>query len=57
MGLPRINTIAVYQNGSFYNGHYPSIERMNMIILKVYNENNIFKKGLNVILLGVLLIL
>ena len=51
MGLPRINTIAVYQNGSFYNGHYPSIERMNMIILKVYNENNIFKKGLNVILI------
>jgi len=51
MGLPRVNTIAVYQNGSFFNGHYPSIERMNLIILNVNGNNNIFNNGLNVILI------
>jgi len=51
MGLPRVNTIAVYQNGSFYNGHYSSIERMNLIILKVNGQNDIFERGLNVIVL------
>jgi len=53
IGLERVNTIAVYQNGSFYNDHYPSIEMVNLIILDINGENNIFKNGINVIVLPV----
>ncbi|MBD3227994.1 MAG: hypothetical protein GF329_07375, partial [Candidatus Lokiarchaeota archaeon] len=50
-GLERVNTIAVYQNGSFYDDHYPSIERMNVITLEVTNTGAPFVQGINVILI------
>ncbi|MHA1253076.1 MAG: hypothetical protein ACTSRP_24020, partial [Candidatus Helarchaeota archaeon] len=51
--LTRVNTIAVYSNGSFENGHYPSIERMNLIILDVEGSNEVFDNGINVIMVPV----
>ncbi|MHA1336514.1 MAG: hypothetical protein ACTSPW_12315, partial [Promethearchaeota archaeon] len=50
--VKRVNTIAIYENGSFYNGHYSSIERMNVVMLNVKdNSNSVFDKGINVILI------
>jgi len=51
--LPKVNTIAVYSNGSFNDGHYPSIERMNLIILDVDGSNEVFDSGINVIMVPV----
>lgn len=50
-GLERVNTIAVYQNGSFYDDHYPSIERINVITLDVMDTGALFAQGINVILI------
>ncbi|MHA1338020.1 MAG: hypothetical protein ACTSPW_20155 [Promethearchaeota archaeon] len=50
--VKRVNTIAIYENGSFYNGHYSSIERMNIVMLNVKdNSNKFFDMGINVILI------
>ncbi|NHI92992.1 MAG: PKD domain-containing protein [Candidatus Lokiarchaeota archaeon] len=54
LGLTHVNTIAVYQEGSFQGNHYPTIERMNAIILDVTHVDNnypLFKEGINVIVM------
>lgn len=51
-GIPRVNTIAVYENGTFYKGHYSEIDRMNVVILNVISgTNQYFDSGINVILI------
>ena len=51
-GVSRVNTIAVHEEGNFYNGHYSSIERMNVVILNVISGyNSKFDSGINVILI------
>ncbi|NVM30272.1 MAG: hypothetical protein HWN65_15615 [Candidatus Helarchaeota archaeon] len=53
LGMKRVNTLAVYENGSFYNGHYPALERFTMIILGINETQGPFKEGVNVILVPV----
>jgi hypothetical protein len=49
----RVNTIAVYENGSFSEeyGHYQSEEKMSAVILDVGGSNSVFNNGKNVILI------
>ncbi|MHA1131591.1 MAG: hypothetical protein ACTSQQ_12385, partial [Candidatus Helarchaeota archaeon] len=35
VGLKRVNTLAIYSEENFYDGHYPELERFTMIILDV----------------------
>lgn len=54
-GVPRVNTIAVFEEDQFENGHYSSTERMNIVMLNVISdtipEGFPFKSGLNTILI------
>ncbi len=51
-GIPRVNTVAVYENGTFYNGHYSAIEKMTVVLLDVNSgTNDYFVAGINAILI------
>ncbi|NVM30278.1 MAG: hypothetical protein HWN65_15645 [Candidatus Helarchaeota archaeon] len=53
LGMKRVNTLAVYSEGNFFNGHYPTLERFTMIILGINETQGPFKEGVNVILVPV----
>ncbi|MHA1324970.1 MAG: PKD domain-containing protein [Candidatus Helarchaeota archaeon] len=53
VALKRVNTLAVYSEGTFFNGHYPSLERFVMLQLGVNAAGGPFRKGINVILVPV----
>jgi len=48
-----VNTLSIYTEGNFFYGHYPGIERFNIIMLDVIGNSNPFVDGLNVILIPV----
>jgi len=51
-GIPRVNTVAVYENGTFYNGHYSAIEKMTVVLLNVNSGTDPnFVDGMNAILI------
>ena len=51
-GIPRVNTVAVYENGTFYNGHYSAIEKMTVVLLDVNSGTDPnFVDGINAILI------
>jgi len=53
LGLDKVNTIAIYDNGTTFNGHYQRQERMNIFQLYVKDSGagTPFKEGPNVILI------
>ncbi|MFX0010042.1 MAG: hypothetical protein ACFE9R_06990 [Candidatus Hermodarchaeota archaeon] len=53
LGLSRVNTIAVYNNDSLFNGHYNVYDRMHVFQLKVTGATagTPFDSGLNVIVI------
>ncbi|MHA1894309.1 MAG: PKD domain-containing protein [Candidatus Helarchaeota archaeon] len=54
LGLERVNTIAVHQNGSFTSDRYPAIETMNVLLLGVTDDDPAhpeFQQGINAILI------
>jgi len=53
LGLDKVNTIAIYDNGTKFNGHYQKQERMNIFQLYVTDSGagTPFKQGPNVIVI------
>ncbi|MHA1342123.1 MAG: hypothetical protein ACTSO2_19305 [Promethearchaeota archaeon] len=51
IGLDKINTIAIYENGSFVNDRYNQIQHYCIIFIDVSSSNAIFMKGANAILI------
>jgi len=50
-GLEHVNTIAVHEEGNFNGNHYPTIEKMNVIVLDVTEADEVFTQGFNVIVI------
>ncbi len=53
VGMKRVNTLAIYSEGSFFQGHYPALERFTLLILGVKDAGSPFTAGVNVILVPV----
>lgn len=53
IGLKRVNSLAVYSEDNFYEGHYPSLERFTMLVLGVKEAGGPFVAGVNIILVPV----
>ncbi len=49
--LEHTNTIAIHSEGNLHNGHYSSLERVNIIILDVEEAGGLFSAGKNVIII------
>jgi hypothetical protein len=56
IGLEKANTIAIYENGTVFNGHYQKQERMNIIQLYVNDDTSLdntpFVEGPNAIVIS-----
>ena len=53
LALKRVNTLAIYSEGNFFDGHYPALERFVVITLGVKEDGGPFLKGVNTILIPV----
>ncbi|MHA1324573.1 MAG: hypothetical protein ACTSRL_17425, partial [Candidatus Helarchaeota archaeon] len=57
VGMKRVNTLAIYEEGRFVAGHYPILERFVVVVLGVSGTQGPFQKGVNVLVIPVSLFL